>query len=520
MSNNGQVLDGEGSIAMLVILITFITMVLLGLTFLVFKTPLRAKFGVYDIIYKNENTYSFSFDNDMSSRVNQPYVIFNGINYYMLGNITTFDYRAEKMGTLTYDQLIEMFPKKSYKNWLNGGREEIQILNNGKIGYKEQFDNIEEEEINENDNISNRINDTIINNESAIELSSKNKYNNSNNRSSIEIVNRMEETDISDMLPNSKVEYIVTTTLDKSNEIIENNTNNPKYNTNVCVNGEKHYTSGTCAICLENLEDDDIVRGLICGHVFHQICIDPWLTTRSASCPICKKDYYLEIQNNDTNNEDSNRNGILSFNFDINELFNLPTGEPGSSNLNEIFKIDRNNPISFFIIPIITRFKAQILLTALLYLRNNNYSLDDFNTDPSLDNDENIENSNNHNNENNSDILLLHIQSQRQMYDFYRSNQIISRFDQLNVSESFDTPPIPDLNKLNPYIKDIVEHHPRPFNPSDLIDLDYEALKETKKMIRGIKKVYFSLIGISKLQIYYYNVVKIYNNKRNKRLKL
>jgi hypothetical protein len=49
----------------------------------------------------------------------------------------------------------------------------------------------------------------------------------------------------------------------------------------------------TCAICIDNLEDDDDVRGLTCGHAFHAACLDPWLTSRRACCPLCKADYYV-----------------------------------------------------------------------------------------------------------------------------------------------------------------------------------------------------------------------------------
>lgn len=31
-----------------------------------------------------------------------------------------------------------------------------------------------------------------------------------------------------------------------------------------------------CAICLEELEEGNEVRKLICDHVFHKECIDPW----------------------------------------------------------------------------------------------------------------------------------------------------------------------------------------------------------------------------------------------------
>ncbi|ANB12203.1 hypothetical protein AWJ20_447 [Sugiyamaella lignohabitans] len=49
----------------------------------------------------------------------------------------------------------------------------------------------------------------------------------------------------------------------------------------------------TCAICIDSMSDEEMVRRLSCGHIFHPDCVDPWLTTRRAYCPLCKFDYYV-----------------------------------------------------------------------------------------------------------------------------------------------------------------------------------------------------------------------------------
>ncbi|ERF71106.1 hypothetical protein EPUS_07778 [Endocarpon pusillum Z07020] len=60
----------------------------------------------------------------------------------------------------------------------------------------------------------------------------------------------------------------------------------------------------TCAICLDTIEDDDDVRGLSCGHAFHASCVDPWLTSRRACCPLCKADYYVPKPRNEASEND------------------------------------------------------------------------------------------------------------------------------------------------------------------------------------------------------------------------
>ncbi|KAG2181928.1 hypothetical protein INT43_006853, partial [Umbelopsis isabellina] len=54
-------------------------------------------------------------------------------------------------------------------------------------------------------------------------------------------------------------------------------------------------SDATCVICLDDFDVGEKVRQLPCRHEFHCECIDPWLTIKSASCPLCKMDCSLSI---------------------------------------------------------------------------------------------------------------------------------------------------------------------------------------------------------------------------------
>ncbi|XP_074840213.1 RING finger protein 148 [Carettochelys insculpta] len=45
----------------------------------------------------------------------------------------------------------------------------------------------------------------------------------------------------------------------------------------------------SCVVCLEVYKTQDIVRILRCSHIFHRVCIDPWLLMH-RTCPVCKCD--------------------------------------------------------------------------------------------------------------------------------------------------------------------------------------------------------------------------------------
>lgn len=53
----------------------------------------------------------------------------------------------------------------------------------------------------------------------------------------------------------------------------------------------------SCAICISTLGHGNGIRSLTCGHVFHAMCLDPWLTLRRACCPLCKLDLYIPKSN-------------------------------------------------------------------------------------------------------------------------------------------------------------------------------------------------------------------------------
>jgi hypothetical protein len=43
-----------------------------------------------------------------------------------------------------------------------------------------------------------------------------------------------------------------------------------------------------CSICQDTIDKDVIVRKMICGHKFHQECVDKWLEN-NTNCPICRQ---------------------------------------------------------------------------------------------------------------------------------------------------------------------------------------------------------------------------------------
>lgn len=163
--------------------------------------------------------------------------------------------RYLKMKKLTAAQVDTLFPKTTYSEWLHAGDEADDITS-------VHMDADEEHE---------KMSTTVV---------------------AVEQEDGFEVVELRRLPSRSPSDDHVHTELDASSLAATSN-----------VKGELHFDSGSCAICLEVYEPEDTVRGLICGHVFHADCVDPWLTRRRACCPICKRDYYTETSRNaDQNN--------------------------------------------------------------------------------------------------------------------------------------------------------------------------------------------------------------------------
>lgn len=55
------------------------------------------------------------------------------------------------------------------------------------------------------------------------------------------------------------------------------------------VSDGKQMHNDRCAICLEDFAPGERIKVLPCRHGFHGECIDPWLSERSDTCPMCKQ---------------------------------------------------------------------------------------------------------------------------------------------------------------------------------------------------------------------------------------
>uniref|UniRef100_A0A7S2LQY3 RING-type domain-containing protein n=2 Tax=Leptocylindrus danicus TaxID=163516 RepID=A0A7S2LQY3_9STRA len=76
---------------------------------------------------------------------------------------------------------------------------------------------------------------------------------------------------------------------------------------NICIpvttDSDSQVYCTMCSVCLDEFEENEVVRQLPCRHLFHGECITPWLTQRSGNCPLCK--VAVQAGNSASSSEDS-----------------------------------------------------------------------------------------------------------------------------------------------------------------------------------------------------------------------
>jgi hypothetical protein len=99
-----------------------------------------------------------------------------------------------------------------------------------------------------------------------------------------------------------------------------------------CCPHSRTLPDDTCAICLDEYVVGDKLRCLPCEHAFHSKCILKWLTERSATCPLCKVDYY-ESDNDEEEDDDVPVSAPLSSSWSSvpPETSSVPTEPPQAS---------------------------------------------------------------------------------------------------------------------------------------------------------------------------------------------
>lgn len=211
--------------------------------------------------------------------------------------------RYSRMKKLTEEQVQLLFPQQTYHKWLNGGQEEDQENRAGMLQEEgvQIGDKIDEKSVEEQKGEDTPAGVIIEESAGVVELVGENDLraipSSKKLKSSSNSIYPEANVDEQNVHQHTEEDGIELHEIGTSSSHTTNSNVKPFQFEN-----DLHFTSGSCAICLEILEDDSVVRGLICGHVFHAECLDPWLTKRRACCPMCKRDYFYKDENNNSLN--------------------------------------------------------------------------------------------------------------------------------------------------------------------------------------------------------------------------
>lgn len=89
-----------------------------------------------------------------------------------------------------------------------------------------------------------------------------------------------------------------------------------------------------CPICLEELEGvDNSVRIRVCTHILCRTCADRLLDNFIHNCPVCRRGFYIQQNQNQNYNTINNDNNEINIpNNDINENENIEVNIPENEN--------------------------------------------------------------------------------------------------------------------------------------------------------------------------------------------
>lgn len=108
----------------------------------------------------------------------------------------------------------------------------------------------------------------------------------------------------------------------------------------VTINAEQVEMKLQCSVCWEDFQIDEGVRKLACAHVYHELCIIPWLELH-GTCPICRKSLAPEQQ------PDEQRGLAAAANAVANTLRSLHSDAfPGGTSHSSSSSVDDGGPSS------------------------------------------------------------------------------------------------------------------------------------------------------------------------------
>ncbi|CAG8980531.1 hypothetical protein HYALB_00002528 [Hymenoscyphus albidus] len=202
--------------------------------------------------------------------------------------------RRREKRLMTMDEVNERFPLTKYKNWVASRAREGLPTNGGVTAPSSRAGSVRDVEgVIPSSPVETKYSvrpGTANSNKEA------NPRNSSEDRKSVEEPSAIQKEDeTAKTEANNKLEQVRTTTstVEKHPTTTSEDDDDDDDHIHTAVPPELLTNPGdSCAICIDTLEDDDDIRGLTCGHAFHAGCLDPWLTSRRACCPLCKADYW------------------------------------------------------------------------------------------------------------------------------------------------------------------------------------------------------------------------------------